>query len=210
MPVPPQRLCRNLDARRRSLGWISKGSALPVVTVWKNPRDEPEARHGRVSGERNERRSPFTRRAGKPHHLRSCGFGSRENDDPEPSTPKKLFRCTERVPTIGRPHEDGTFLPELPGDCPQSIDPGRALPSGCGRVAGGAEDGGGAALGHPYRQSSPRQPASRQNRIEQLDTCRDRLCSTMSDRSCIRKSLLEERSKKGRGGQRFWGLKELT
>lgn len=209
MPVPPQRLCRNLDARRRSLGRISKRCALPVVALRQNSRHQSQARHRSVRRERNECRSPFACCARESNHFRSRWLRSGENDYSEASAPQKLLRRAKRIPAIGRPHEDWAFLPELSGDCPQSIDPGRALPGRSSRVTGGAEDGGGSALGHPYRESSAGQPASRQNRIEQLDACRDRLCRTMRDRSSIRKPLLEQRAKKGRGGQSVLGVKEL-
>ena len=194
MLVPAKRLGAHFHFRRACFGWLAKWGPPPGVAMRQNLRHEPDARHRCMRGERDEGCSTFTGRAGQTDHLRSVRLGPRQNNQRKSAASQQLLGSAKCILPVRRPHQNWSFLPELPGNGPKSIDPGRAFPSRCDRKTRSPEDRCRSSLREPNREPPARQSTTRQNGIEWLDSSRDRLRCPMRERGCIGKSLLQKRA----------------
>jgi hypothetical protein len=147
-----------------------------------------------VRCESDERSSSLTRGAGESHRLGTLGLDTSDHDERESSALEELLRPTESVLSTPWANEDRAFFPERTSDGAESIDPDRSFALSDGGVTGCSQNSGGSALWHPDSESTARQTMSGENRIESIDAGCHRLGGPMGDRSCIGKSMLDERA----------------
>src|SRR6266480_4374960 len=174
------------------LGGITEGGFAPAIGLTKDLRCHAQTGHRGVAGESDQRSSTFTRGTGKTDGLGALGFDAGDHYQGKPPTSQKLLCATQAVLSVARSDENRTFFPERTSNSSKSVDPNRSLTLSDGGVTRCPQYCSCSALRHPYSQSAAWQSSSGKNRIERIDSCRDRFRCPVRNWGGIGKALLDE------------------